>query len=388
MRSDGRIVVHVPKELDPQRRAIYGPGGHKAWASVEQAAAWLEREIAERRSPTPTTARSAEPLGAYLARWFANRSVDWPERTVVAYRPHLRRWRGIADVPLGQLTRERVQGAVADLRRATWTRKRRDGTPTSEPRPYSRRTIDQARGVLHQALEDLIPDVLAYNPARARRRSRATAEPEQPVWSAEQAEAFLAVAERLDPRVALGFRLILRRALRIGECVALRWDDLDERGGVLRVDETAAARKSTEDGPTKTRRVRDVPLSADLVRRLREHRRAYPSTSPHVFTVQGERISVHYFRELWQRVVRAGRLPAINPKDGRATCATILLDEGWPLPRVAALLGHQNISTTSQFYARQIQRRMDQVAQLGEEIDARLDSAARRSLEGDRAEQV
>lgn len=373
-RKDGRLAVVLPPEFDPRRRPIYGPGHRRPWASREQAEAWLAAEVSRLRNPTSRSATLSEPLGAYLARWYRINSPSWPERTARAYAVSLRRWAPIGHVRLGDLTREVVQGALADLQRATWCRRRKDGTPTSEPRPYSARTIQHARTLLYQALEDLIPDVLTYNPARSRRRSRATAAPEQPVWSADQAERFLATAERYEPQIALAFRLILRRALRTGECVALTWSDVDERASTLRIDETPGLKRGTS-GPTKTRRVRDVPLSADLIARLRAHRRAYPSTSPHVFTVRGERISLPYFRRLWHRTVRVAQVPPISPKDGRATCATILLDEGVALPRVAALLGHASIATTSTFYARVLSSRQQRTTMLAEALDDALDHA-------------
>jgi integrase len=380
-RADGRVAVTLPPDLDPKRQPIYGPSRGRAFPDAEAATAWLDAEVARRRAPATTGANASETLGAYLARWYRNHSADWPPRTALAYGVSIRRWERIRHTPLGALTREVVQGAVAELQRATWQRKRKDGTPTTPPRLYSRRTVQHARTLLYQALDDLIPDVLAYNPARSRRRSRRDADPEQPVWSADQAERFMTTAEKIEPRMALAFRLILRRALRVGEVVALTWSDVDERARTLRIDQTAPLNRRSDDGPTKTRRVRDVPLSAALIARLREHRRSYPTTDPHVFTIQGERISLSYFRRLWHHVVRVAKVPPITPKDGRATCATLLLDEGWPLPVVSQLLGHTSIATTSQFYARVVTRRRDQIAQLGEDLDASLDRATARSAE-------
>lgn len=374
VRKDGRIVVVLPKELDPKRKAVYGPGARVPFASAAQAALWLDAELVRRRSPTPI-ASATETLGHYLARWYGDHLHEWPERTALAYDLSLRRWRILGHAPIGTLTRDVVQGGLRQLHEQTWQRTKKDGTRTGEPKPYSRRTIAHARAVLHQALEDLVPDVLTYNPAKARRRGRPQPAPEQPVWSAEQSDHFLAVAERTEPRIALAFRLILRRALRVGEAVDMTILDVDERAMTLRVDETPGLKRGTS-GPTKTRRVRDVPLSADLARRLREHRHAYPATDPHLFTLDGERISLQYFRQLWHRTVRVAQLPRITPKDGRATCATLLLDQGWPLPAVAQLLGHTSIQTTAQFYARVVKRRADQTAQLGERIDAALDAAS------------
>lgn len=377
VRADKRVAVVLPKDLDPERTVIYSPPGtRQPFASREAGLLWLDAEIAYRRNPSLKSARPDELLGAYLARWYRNNSPDWPERTVKAYELSLRRWKIIGDVPLRQLTRDVISDALAEMRRQTWVRKKKDGTPTSKPKPYSARTIQHARTLLYQALEDLVPDVLPFNPAKLRRRARKAPEPEQPVWSADQADRFLDVAEKIEPRIALGFRLILWRALRTGEVVDLTWADVNERAHALTIDETAGLRRGSS-GPTKTRRVRDVPLSADLIARLKAHRRQYPATDPHIFTIRGERISLAYFRDLWRHVVRVAQLPLITPKDGRATCATTLLDAGWPLPVVSQLLGHTNIVTTATFYARIVKRRAEQVAQLGEQLDASITKAVK-----------
>lgn len=378
VRTDGRICVVLPTDLDPKRKPIYSPGKRQPFASREAAEAWLDAEIAARRSPTRRSATLREPLGAYLARWYRLYCASRPERTAKAYLRHLRRWIILADVPLGDLTREVVQAAVVELRAATWRHRKPDGTLVGPEHPYSPRTIQQARSVLHQALDVLVPDVLPANPVRSDRER--LPDVAQPVWDADQVARFLDVAERTEPHLALAFRLILRRALRRGEVLDLRWSDVNERAGTLTIDETAGDRLG-QSGPTKTRRIRDVPLSADLIQRLRAYRRAYPSTSPHIFHVHGHRVSFSEFRLAWLRAVRVAGLPAINPRDGRATCATILLDEGRPLPEVSRLLGHANIATTARFYARIVQRRVDQTIQLGEDFDSALDRAAERAAE-------
>lgn len=376
-RRDGRHFAILPPDLDPKRLPHYGPGNRQRFAMLEDARAWLDATVHARRNPAPPgRATPGEPLGSYLARWYDNHEDGWPERTRRAYLLSISRWRVIETVPLGQLTREVVQGGVAALRRARWQRTRRDGSPIGEPKPYSERTIQQARVLLHQALQDIVPDVLSYNPASQRRSGSRQAEVEQPVWSAGQADRFLETAERIEPRYALAFRLILRRALRLGEVTDLKRDDVEESGRRLRVDETAGMRRAAS-GPTKTRRIRHVPLSSDLIARIRTHRRDYPTTATNLFTVNGERVSSSTLRSAWHRVIRVAGLPTITPKDGRATCATILLDEGWPLPEVSRLLGHSNVATTAMFYQRTIQRRTEEIAEVAERMDETLDRAAR-----------
>lgn len=371
VRANGRTFVVLPADLDPKRRPHYGPGRRQAFALREDAERWLDAEISRRRNPSSHTTTRREPLRVYLARWYAMNAPEWPRRTATAYRTHLRRWSMLGDIAVEDLTREHVQTAVSGLLTMTWQRHRGDGTPTGEPRRYAPRTVSHARMLLHQALDDLVPEILPSNPARLRRRPRRVIEPDAPVWTQEQSDKLLTVAATYEPHLELAFRLILRRALRIGEVIALCASDIDDARSVLVVDESADERGEAS-GPTKTRRTRDIPLSADLRARITAYRRAYPSTRPFLFLVDGRRVSFRLFREAWARCIRVGQLPLITPKDGRATCATLLLDAGHPLPQVSALLGHTSIATTAKFYARILKRRTDQVAEIGEALDAAL----------------
>jgi len=247
---------------------------------------------------------------------------------------------------------------------------------TGDPRPYSLRTIRHARTVLGMALGELVPDVLAANPVR-RTRLPKRQRPEMPVWDADEAARFLAAADQHAPHLAPAYRLILHRALRRGEVLALRWADLDERAGVLAVDETAG-RRSGETGDTKGRRRREIPLSPDLIDALAAHRRAQRRPSPWVFAnpATGKPFSREALREAVARAITAAGLPPITVKDLRATAATVLLDQGVPLPRVSELLGHADVATTARFYARVIRLTADRVADVAEGMDAAFARAA------------
>jgi integrase len=230
------------------------------------------------------------------------------------------------------------------------------------------------------ALADLVPDVLQHNPVTRARLPRMQP-PEQPVWDGDQADRFLQEAERLAPHLALAYRLVLRRALRRGEVLSLQWKDVDERRGVLTVERTTGE-QAGQTGDTKGRRRREIPLSGDLLERLRAQRFRFLADSicappsQWVFTNPESGLPYHPRILSWwvPQIARAAGVPVIQPKDMRATCATVLLDQGWPLPRVAALLGHASIATTASHYARAIHRREDRLAQMGTEIDALLDA--------------
>jgi integrase len=236
--------------------------------------------------------------------------------------------------------------------------------------------------VLGLALSDLVPDVLAHNPVARARLPRAQP-PEQPVWDGDQADRFLVEAERLCPHLALAYRLVLRRALRRGEVLSLQWRDVDERRGVLTVERTVGERAGLT-GDTKGRRRREIPLSADLLERLRAQRLGFctdnvqRSPGPWVFLNPETALPYHPRILSWwvPQLAHAAGVPVIQPKDMRATCASNLLSDGVPLPTVSQLLGHSSIAVTSSFYERIIKRRQQQIAQVADQLDAALDRSA------------
>lgn len=90
---------------------------------------------------------------------------------------------------------------------------------------------------------------------------------------------------------------------------------------------------------------------------------------------QFERPSVERLSAIARAITAAG-LPPITVKDLRATAATVLLDQGVPLPRVSELLGHADVATTARFYARVIRLTADRVADVAEGMDAAFARAA------------
>lgn len=366
----------MPADLDPARRPIYGLD-RRVWRSEDEAAAWLDAELRRRAHPVETD-RGDEELAIYLLRWWEAGLPLWPPRTAGAYKrslallvPRLGRLR------LSELTHVRIREALSAILASTWTRTRADGTITSE-RPYSRRTVEHARMVLGIALGDLVPDVLASNPVRRVKLPKAQL-PEQPVWDADQAERFLEAAERSAPHLALAFRLLLTRGLRHGELLVLEWKDLDEKRRVLTVDETAGARAG-EVGDTKGRRRREIPLSDELVARLRAHRVEQQTILPSAWIFANPYSGLPWVTstlDYWiPEIARQAGVPPISPKDMRATAATNLLLGGMPLVLVSQLLGHSSIAVTSAFYERVLRGRDALLARVADDLDAALERAS------------
>lgn len=369
-RRDGRIFAILPADLDPKRRPVYSARKGQPFTSEDEATRWLDAEIARRRNPLPQAARRLETLGSYLAGWYRLYSPGWPPRTAISYQQALRHFRCIGHILLGELTREHIQRAIARMQTATWCHHKRDGTPTSAPHPYASTTIEHARTVLRAALQDLVPEVYPANPVSRTRLGRSQPY-EGPVWSTEQARAFLAAAWEGDTGLALALELIVRRALRRGEVLALRWPDVDERRCLLTVDETQGLRRATM-GDVKGRRVREIPLSPMLLAKLKAHRKRQDRLTPWVFDHGGAPWSRDTIRRAAVAAMEKAGLPKLAIKDLRATCATVALEEGVSLPVVSRLLGHASVDITARRYARYVS---GQIVVAGDRIDTALDAS-------------
>ncbi len=227
----------------------------------------------------------------------------------------------------------------------------------------SSRTVQLLHVVLHHALEDAVRwRRLARNPAKAAMAPK-TRRAEMRVWSAEEARAFLAgvKGERLEPL----YRLTLSCGLRLGELLALRWDDLDPDGRRLQVRRTLQRIKGkgiVTGQPKSAKGRRQIVLPGPVAEGLRhwrvqqkeEHLAAGQrwQDTDYVFTT-GVGTSMeprNPHRHFKQRAERLS-LPTIRFHDLRHTCATLLLSQGVHPKFVQELLGHANISITLDTYS-------------------------------------
>lgn len=371
VRKDGRVAVYFPKDLAPKRLPVYGPAKGQSFTSAAAATAWLDAEVVRRRTPHSTTLDEA--LGSYLARWWKTHAPGWPSRTAKNYARMLKHFGSIGDVTLRALmTHDDIRSALAAMQTGTWRRKKRNkGGALVEhgpAYPYAPSTIQQARGTLHTALEDLVPHILPYNPVKRVKLSRQQSQG-QPVWDAEQVDLFEATAREMRPDLYFAYRLVLRRALRRGEVLAISATDIDTRRRLLMVEETAGDVVG-ETGETKGRKRREIPLG-ELLDDARWHRGRQLHPSDWMFPGQkpGKPFSLGQFNLVTNQICDAAGLPRITPKDMRATAATILLDQNVSLARVSRLLGHSTIAITAKFYDRILRSPQSRVDQLATDFD-------------------
>jgi integrase len=152
--------------------------------------------------------------------------------------------------------------------------------------------------------------------------------------------------------------------MRLGELLALRWDDLDLHDTAVTVCRSLG-RDATDKGPRSDAGRRTVELDAELVDLLRVHRKTqnvrrlllgagWRDRGLVFCTVDGSPINLTTASKTWaataQRHAPKLGLPVIRFHDLRRSHATQLLDAGVRPDVVTERLGHSSVAFTLQRY--------------------------------------
>jgi integrase len=147
-------------------------------------------------------------------------------------------------------------------------------------------------------------------------------------------------------------RFVAASGLRIGEAIALRWEDVDAEACRVRVRRRIY--RGAEGSPKSRYGRREVPLPRDLVSDLRAHRLASPyslDADPVFVTSVGTPHRPEHLRRrtLYPAVAAAG-LEAVTFHTLRHTAASAWFARGASLVQVQRLLGHHSPAFTLATY--------------------------------------
>ena len=237
----------------------------------------------------------------------------------------------------------------------------------------SPRTCQLARQILHRAIEQgvkwgMVPRNVcdAVDPPRVPKRPMKTFTPEQ---------AFRFLKEAEQDRLSAMYVLAISAGLRMGELLAIQWQDIDFDAGTLSVQrglvEVNGRQLIQEPKTAKGRRMVDLPRFA--VDALLEHRKRTLAEGhariPWVFCTKGgellrknnvrsssymgilKRANQKFTEQAEKKGVIPELLPIIRFHDLRHTAATIMLSQGVHPKIVQERLGHSTISMTLDTYS-------------------------------------
>ena len=143
---------------------------------------------------------------------------------------------------------------------------------------------------------------------------------------------------RHGPRDAALILLAYRHALRVSELVALRWDQVDLKQGLLHVHRQKNGVPSTH------------PLRGPEIRALRQLQRDYPDT-PYVFVTERKGpMTTSTVRKLLARAGEEARLGfPVHPHMLRHACGYKLANAGHDTRSIQHYMGHKNIQHTVRY---------------------------------------
>ena len=218
---------------------------------------------------------------------------------------------------------------------------------------------------LHRQLSAILNFACRYyglptNPA-ARAGSIGRNEVHQAFWTLDDFRRFAMTLT--DPAQIMLFYLLFWTGCRIGEVLALTWDDVD--ADAIHISKTMSRLHGVPyiRAPKTKESVRTVPLPAFISSMLTDYKQLTVYTGPELFQITSSAAA----RLLARHAKQAG-LERIRIHDLRHSHASMLIQAGVPAIAIAERLGHKNAQTTLRVYAHLYESTKDEVVSVLEKI--------------------
>lgn len=181
----------------------------------------------------------------------------------------------------------------------------------------------------------------------------------------EQAAKFFQLLDAcpLDFRCML--HLMMTTGVRRGECIGLKWSDLDEKAGTITICRNVTY--TPESGtivstPKTSNSMRTIPIMPSTLQLMQTLKKQTSSKHPDthlrgafIFPSENSLYEPRNPDSVTRRVKRFMKnndFPDLSPHDLRHSCATLLLSQGADIKSVQEILGHADASTTLNFYVK------------------------------------
>lgn len=178
------------------------------------------------------------------------------------------------------------------------------------------------------------------------------------------------------------FVFLFTTGCRPSEALGLKWPDLNFETGIVTIQRTLKKKHGQWkcDAPKTSAGLRSVTLPSEMLRRLREHRRAQNEArlkagaewadGSFIFTNEfGHPLGLDAVRKKFKLALRQANLPEVRLYDARHTSATLLMESGVSPKVVSERLGHSDVGITLEIYSHVTQHLQQQAAdRIGEAL--------------------
>ncbi len=164
-----------------------------------------------------------------------------------------------------------------------------------------------------------------------------------------------------------GIIICLYAGLRIGELLALTWDDIDLIRGIMYISKTAYDTKNGRciDSPKTITSVRIIPLPKQLLSILKELKKSNRSNWV-IVDNESKIISVRSYQRSFELLLKKLKIEHKGFHALRHTFATRALECGMDIKSLSEILGHKNTNTTLNRYVHSLlEHKQDMMNKLG-----------------------
>ena len=153
----------------------------------------------------------------------------------------------------------------------------------------------------------------------------------------------------------IGIVICLYSGLRLGELLALTWDDIDFHIGIMSINKTAYRVKQNGipkiviDQPKTKNSSRVIPLPKQLIEVLKKIKKS--SNSNYVLSTRtGGIVGTRAYQKTYERILNKLNITYKNFHSLRHTFATRAIEMGMDVKTLSEILGHKNPVVTLQRY--------------------------------------
>ncbi len=231
---------------------------------------------------------------------------------------------------------------------------------------------NKSREFLNMALSDaVLHGYISKNPVKDT-KPYSRPKPKVRILSKEKLKIFMEAAYHTN--WYLEILLAVTCGLRKGEILALSFDSFDKNEMSVTITKQITSNPIVENGGFKIMEygaVEKYPKTAESIRTIRVPQAVLNELVKRENVIKGDKIkfgsdyidngfiscqsngmphSLSAFNQALTRICERHSLPHITPHSLRHQYATILMENGVPIPKISALLGHKSVTTTYDYY--------------------------------------